>query len=250
MKRTRFITTLCLVALITGFTGCSKDESNVISLKTTEKTLYYSDEYQIEATSTAAITYVVENEYHANVSETGLITAKYVGETNISLSNGEDSKTFKVVVKPKSNLYPEPNVKFGDSKSALIAKYGKPNSETSTSIAYTNYSSAAPILMFLFDSSGKMNGYSIMIKSTYTSILADFFIERYMTFSMTDDMFIFINGLSSHTATMVIGLELYNTSYWQAIYIPNPSKTQSPSLRSGANLEIKDEFDEILKGLL
>jgi hypothetical protein len=49
------------VALSLMFTGCSKDDDpDLISLKESEKTLYYGDEYQIEATSKAAITYTVE----------------------------------------------------------------------------------------------------------------------------------------------------------------------------------------------
>ena len=113
MNRKFFIILAVLPLLLAG---CSKDEPkpDIISLVVTEKTLNFGDEYQIVATSKAPIVYEVENEYHADVSETGLVTARFIGETIILLSNGEDSKTFKIIVSPKSNLYPEPNLKFSD----------------------------------------------------------------------------------------------------------------------------------------
>jgi hypothetical protein len=246
MKKLVFI--LAVVALV--LTGCSKDEEpDVISLKVSEKTLYHDDEYQIEATSKGAITYAVENEYHAKVSETGLVTAKFVGETNILLSNGEDSKTFKVIVKPQSNLYSEPDVKFGDSKSSIIAKFGTPETESGNSILYDDYSNSAPIVMFSFDSSNKLTSYAVMVKSMYSSILADFLLERYLAVSENDGLFMFINGLNTNTATMAIGLQLYNTSYWMVMYIPNNSSAKSSILKSNKNPFQTNAFDELLNQL-
>lgn len=246
MKKILFL--LAVLPLL--FSGCEKDDDgDVIVLKVSEKTLYHDDEYQIEATSKSKITYSSENEYHAKVSETGLVTAQFVGETNILLSNSEDSKTFKLIVKPKSNLYPEPDVKFGDTKSSIIAKFGTPDSETATGIGYTDYSNAAPILMFLFDSSNKMTGYSIMVKSSYSSVIADFLLERYLVVTENDGVFMFINGLNLNTATMAIGLSLYNLSYWQAIYMPNTSSSQSAPLRSAKSSTNTNEFDELFNQL-
>jgi hypothetical protein len=245
MKQFLFILAVLPILLA----GCSKNDGlDLISLKVFEKTLYHKGEYQIEATSKASISYVVENEYHAKVSLTGLITAGFVGETNILLSNGEDTKNFKVIVNPKSNLYPEPDVKFGDTKSSIIAKFGTPYSETATIILYNDYSNAAPILMFQFDSNNKLSSYAIMVKSSYSSALADFLLERYLVIAENDGVYVFINGLSTTTATMAIGLQLYNASYWQILYIPNTS-TRSASLKSSNNLFDKNVFDELLKQL-
>lgn len=248
MKKGLFILAVVLPLV---FAGCSKDDDpDVISLKVSEKTLYFEDEYQIEATSKTAINYMVENEYHAEVSETGLVTARFVGETNVLLSNGEDTKNFKVIVKPKSNLYPKPDVKFGDSKSSIIAKFGTPDSETSSVIGYTDYSNTAPILMFLFDSSNKLSSYAVMVKSMYSSVLADFLLERYLVVSEKDGLFLFINGLNTTTATMVIGLQLYNISYWQVMYIPSTStSTKSALLKSSKNTTETNAFDELLMQL-
>jgi len=247
---------LLTVVLPLMFAGCSKDDDpDLISLKVSEKTLYYGDEYQIEATSKAAIAYTVENEYHAKVSETGLVTARFVGETNVILSNGEDTKNFKVIVKPKNNLYPEPDVKFGDSKSSIVAKFGTPDDETSDEtsslIAYSDYSNAAPGLIFVFDSSNKLSGYCVVVKSMYSSTLGVFLGERYLLVDTESyDTFGFVNGLNMSTATMAIILQLYNISYWTVTYVPITStSTKNTSLKSSKNKTGTNAFNELLKHL-
>lgn len=199
------------------------------------------------SSSKDAIDYVVENEYHAEVSKNGLVTARFVGETNVLLSNGEDTKNFKVIVAPKSNLYPEPDVKFGDSKSSIVAKFGTPDAETSSGIVYTDYSNAAPILMFLFDSN-KLSSYAVMVRSSYSSALDDFLLERYLVGSESDGLYLFINGLNTTTATMAIGLQLYDISYWMVTYFPYTS-ARSASLKSGENRIDTSASDELLKQL-
>ena len=186
--------------------------------------------------------YTVDNEYHAEISGTGLITARFIGQTNIILKNTESVKTFKVNVTPKYTLYPEPNVKFGDEKDVVIAKIGSNYAETSTAIGYENYSSAAPMALFTFDSNNKLVAYAILVKSSYSSTLANFLIERYLVVSMENDTYIFINGLNSTKATTIIGLELYNLSYWMVMYFPNTSATKSPNLN---NVTLRRNINEM-----
>ena len=253
MSKNNFIlrSMIAIVISLTGvafFLSCNEEDKapDIITMKVSEKTLYHDDEFQIEATSNGEISYVSENEYHATVSDEGLVTAKFIGETNILLSNGEDLKKFKVVVKPKNNLYPEPDVDFGASKATIIAKFGTPDSETSTAIGYANYSNAAPILMFLFDSSNIVEGYSVMVKSTYSSSLSTFLLERYKAVTEIDGMYMFINALDTDTATKIIGLSLYNISYWQVLYMPY-SKSKSPQMKSMRSQTSIDEFKELLE---
>jgi len=174
---------ILFAVLAIAFSGCKDSAENipdVIILNETSKSLYYKDKYQIEATSISKIEYSSENEYHAAVSKDGLVTANHVGETTILLSNEEDSKTFKITVKAKSNLFPEPNVKFGDSKSTVRAKLGEPDDERDNGLLYADYSSVAPILMLFFDESDKLNNYTLTVKSAYTSLITPFLSERYL----------------------------------------------------------------------
>lgn len=244
---TKFFRLVFIATLIVTFNSCDKDDEDLISLSVSEKTLNFEDEYQIEATSNSVITYTVENEYNAEVSETGLVTARFVGETNILLENAEDNKTFKIIVEPKYNLYPEPDVEFGDTKSSIIAQFGSDYTETTSAIGYTDYSSAAPIIMFTFDDNNILDGYSIMVSSAYSSTLANFLTERYLIASYDDDTYLFINGLSTTTATMVIGLELYNISYWMVMYIPNTSTTKSSKIES---ISVSNDFDELFNKMI
>lgn len=241
-----------IATLIVSFNSCDKDDADLISLSITEKTLNFEDEYQIEATSVSPITYSVENEYNAEVSETGLVTARFVGETNILLENAEDKKTFKVIVEPKYNLYPEPDVDFGDTKSSIIAQFGSDYIETSSVIGYSvigyiDYSSAAPIAMFTFDTNDKLTGYAIMVKSSYSTTLADFLLERYLIVSERDGIYMFLNELNTTTATMAIGLQLYDITYWMVKYIPINSTTKSSKIK---NTLAPNVFDELYKKMI
>lgn len=53
-------------------------------MKIYKKTLYSGEKYQINAKSNDAITYTVENKYHATVSESSLVTAAFVGQNKKS----------------------------------------------------------------------------------------------------------------------------------------------------------------------
>ena len=225
MKNSTHLFKLVFIAILI-ITSNSCKEEDVITLNITEKTLNYDDEFQIEAGSNSLITYSVQNEYHASVSETGLVKAQYVGVTNIILENAEDRKTVKITVEPRYNLYPEPNVYFGESKSSIISKFGWDYVESESAIAYENYATSAPIIMFTFDDFDKLSGYAIMVNTLYSSTLADFLMERYLVAGIDNDVYYFINGLSIASATTAIMLELYNVSYWMVLYVPNTASNK------------------------
>ena len=132
-------------------TSCSSDDDKGIILKTKSPIVLNSKQTAtIEATSTKSISYKSKNEFHATVTNSGLVTAMFVGETEILLSSGSDTKLIKVEVAPKVNLYETPSIEWGASKSQIIAKYGEPNTENATGIGYNNYSPSSLIALFLF----------------------------------------------------------------------------------------------------
>ena len=216
-----------VTVLLFLFISCEKDDEvdKMITLTSAEITLYPNEEHQIEATSNTTITYFSENNYHASVTELGLVTAEFVGETIIVLSNDNDTKKVQITVKPKNNLYPEPNLEFGISRTALIEKYGVPDAETEAGIAYDNYSNAAPIVMYFFDENNKLEITSVMVKTQFSSSLGTFLSERYLP--IDSENFIFINSLELENTTMLIGADLYNLSYWRVLYAPYSSSTKS-----------------------
>ena len=247
-KQTNYLKLLIISCLLVPFFySCDKDDTDFLTLSTSEKTLNYHDEYQIDATSSSDIEYTVKDDYHASVSETGLVKARFVGETNIVLNNSSEEKIFKLTVAPKYNLYPEPDVEFGTTKSSVIREFGSDYSESDSGIGYKDYSSAAPVIMFIFDDDDKLSSYVVMVKTFYSSKIVDFLGERYLPVGEEDDVFYFSNGLTDETTTMVVMVGLYNVSYWMILY-----STYPPSGKSIKNIGFTDrsiDFDNLLKKL-
>lgn len=248
----KITTILSALLLMIMFVSCSSDDNGSrfdnIDLTKTEKTLFSKDTHQIDAASISEINYKSENEYHADVSSSGLVTARFVGETNIELSNSEDNKNFKVIVKPEYSLYPEPNVEFGvTTKSDIITTLGEPDAETEDVIGYSDYSNAAPILMFMFDSNDKITSYITLVKTAFTSDLASFLIERYLLVSAERDFYLFINGLNLSDATKAMSLQVRDLNYLQVIYMPSDLGNR---LANNQNLQIDlPEFKEVFESL-
>jgi hypothetical protein len=241
--------TLMAVAVV-AFVGCDKgggsEEDKSIQSVSSDQTLHYDDEFQIQATSITPITYTSENEYHAEVSTSGLVTAGRVGETIIVLTNGEDTKKIKITVTPESNLYPEPELTFGMSRSAVKAKYGTPLTDTSSGMGYTGYSDSAPMLLCLFDASDKLTTYGVVVKTAYSSQLGVFLSERYVLMGIDNDDYLlaFVNGLDQDSVTMGIAASVYSTAYWQVTY--SPYTLSSRSAQTVDHLELKKLFDELI----
>ena len=91
MKR-KSLAALVMAAVI--FASCKEEEekSPEITLEKDYVTLTSGGEFLINATSDYDLTFKSEDKNHAKVDEKGLVTAKYIGETNIVVSNSENSK--------------------------------------------------------------------------------------------------------------------------------------------------------------
>lgn len=241
---------LFVLLCTTVLSSCKKDEDQTIQVSTKSPVvLNYEQTANIDAVSTQPISYNSENEFHAKVSSTGVITARRVGETQINLTNGSDLKSIQVVVEPKFNLYKTPSTEWGTTKSQIKAQYGKPDSETANGVGYSNYSSTAPIVAFIFNSNDRLISSAVMVKTTYASTLADFLIERYLPIDVntTEYTAAFVNGLSVEKITTIVGFSVYNLNYLMVVYIDAlyDSKTKS----SGAEVSI-DTYRDIVEKML
>ncbi|MEG1635735.1 MAG: hypothetical protein RR388_08915 [Rikenellaceae bacterium] len=234
MKTKNF--TLAALLLVATLSSCSKDEDQSIQVgNQSPVVLNYKQTANIDAVSTQPISYNSENEFHAKVSSSGEITAQHVGEAKINLTNGSDSKSIQVVVEPKFNLYKTPSIEWGATKSQIKAQYGKPDNETANGVGYSNYSSSAPIVMFVFNSNDRLISSAVVVKTVYASTLADFLIERYMPIDVNTSEYtaMFVNGLSTEKITTAINLSVYNLSYLMVLYVDvrNAAKTKSPETK-------------------
>lgn len=245
MNKTLFLAVLAAATIVLSGCGKEDDVDNSILLTSSNQTLFYDDEFQIDATSSLPITYTSEDEYHAKVSASGLVTAGRVGETNIVLSNGKDTKKIKITVRPESNLYPEPELTFGMTRAAVKSKLGTPDAETDAGLGWNNYSTNAPLLACVFDEADKLEAYSVMVKTAYASNLADFLLERYVPAALPDDediIAIFLNGLDTETANRAVFLRFYNVSYLMVMYTPFPPDTRAATSYS----DIMKSIDELM----
>jgi len=196
-----------IILFLAAMWSCKKDEPDLIELSTTEITLNYGDEYQIEAKSKSSMTYVVEDEYHGVVTLDGLIMARFVGETNVIVANYEDLKYIKLNVVPTVNLYPEPNINYpATTIDELINDLGTPDSRTNNQAIYENYSTASTTAVFDFNSYNRVTGYGVFVKSSYNTELLTFLGERYQEIHDASTSYdkTFINNFAEGKATMII----------------------------------------------
>ena len=219
--KTKFFTLSSLLITVSLLSSCSKEDDNLIMLSSPNTiTLHHEQTEQIDAVSTLSIDYSSENEFHATVTNAGEIEANYVGETIINLTNGSDSKMVKVTVEPRYNLYPAPCSDWGATRSEVIAMYGTPDYETDYGIGYENYSTPAPMAMFVFDDNGGLSSSAILVKTSYSSTLTDYLLERYMTAAVDSEDYtaMFINALTLEKTTTAIMLSVYNLRHFQVFY--------------------------------
>lgn len=230
---------LLMAVVVIAFVGCSKDDET-IELKQSEVSLYSGDKFQIEAMSNSGLTFRSENEYHAVVSETGLVTALFVGQTNIVVSDGNDSKNFRVTIRPKSSLYPEPYINWGASRAEVIAYNGTPDSDDEDGLVYNEYANA-DMLMYLFDEADKLKSVGVVIKSSYTSEISTYLSERYLPIDASSESYtiLFVNGISPETTTTLIGAGLLSLSHWMVIYLPYEKSASSLSLEAPVQITAK-----------
>ena len=195
-------------------------EEALIVLEETSTTLHYGETYQINAECENPITYSSENEYHATVSEEGLVTANFVGATTITLASEFDTKTFEVTVAPVSDLYPEPEIEFSESRDSIIARFGEPDAEVEGAIAYGNYSANSTMLMVMFDEEELVQYYAVVFAAEYSDELDTFLSERYLFAQEEDGIKIYINALDVNETTMLVGSKMED-EVLMAMYMAN-----------------------------
>jgi len=234
------------LALASVLLACQKEP--VLTLEQTTASLKSGENFSINATGFDSYTFTSQNEYVAKVSATGVVTAQRIGKTNIVVKAEDKVAYFNVEVVPAYNLFTEPIMEWGMSRAQLISKLGTPASSTADGVGYTNSSTIAPISVYLFDSKG-LSVSSILVNSNYSSQLGSFMAERYLLVSVDAEEYsiYFINALSLQKATTIVGLEIYNLSYWMAAYIRNDSYTKGGMAVS--NEDISKKISEIVNRL-
>ena len=200
--------------------GCQKEAAN-LTVSPSEITLYAEGTKAI-TTNASNATFTSEDDYYAEVDESGLVTANKVGNTKITVSGNGQVKKVPVTIMPQYNLYPDIDVLIGKSKSEVTKLLGS-NYKTSTTSGgqemwtYFSYNSYTVFLGFYFKSNGMVEHAMVAISTSYTSMLTKALIERYNIAGMQNDHYFFLN----HGKKVVIALTVYSASALAVMYMEN-----------------------------
>ncbi len=217
-----YFSRVALLAIMVFLVGCDGEIGGLEITSSKNLTLNYDETSQIivSGASSNGIVYESEDEYHARVTEGGMITGRCVGNTVVEIRDGHKTAEVAVKVVARENLYETPTLAFGIvSKSDIISLYGTPDEETDDVLAYKNYSPSADVLMFNFDERGKLESSLVAVKISYTSNLVDFLLERYIPVHVEATSALFIDGLTLEEANTTIMLNMFNTSYMSVVYM-------------------------------
>ena len=218
----KIFTILLIMPLIWACSSSDSDNSNEISLKDKEITLNASDTYQIEA-GLSGLSYSTDNDDVAMVNSKGLVTAMFVGETDIIIKQGSKIARLKVVVEPKHHLYETPSLKFGTtSRDNIIKEFGKPSIDNGESISYVISGKPISNIMYLFDDDMKLRSSSVIVKSAYAKNLIPFLTERYFPISIKELMF--ANSINPNKVTMFVSLSVIENASTLVMYYPYKDK--------------------------
>lgn len=206
MKKLFFIAFITLITL-----GCSKndDNSQLLNVTTEELNLFVNEYLTISASSSEKISYASENPLIAKVDDNGKVTAILVGETNIKVTDGKNTKSVKVIVSPRNTLFFEPILVT--SKEEFIEKYRKSGgefSELTNAVAYLFDKKTEKTYAYMFlDLTSQVVLYVPVTSYHSITRITDWVKERYIGVTKDENTYYF----SSPDEKMILALE-YSTS--------------------------------------
>lgn len=208
---------LMCAALISA--GCQK-EATPLTVSPESVTLYCDGTAQITASPVDGVTYTSQDEFYAEVSETGLITANKIGQTNITVSSPNGVKSIPVTVLPQYTLYEDLTPYIGASLSNITAKYctdytTATNKDGSVTYTFKNPTSYVAGIGFIIEN-GKCTSAMVAVSTSHTSMLTKYLIERYAVVGMQNDMYFFLN----HDKDVTITYTVYSYSTLMVLYTP------------------------------
>ncbi len=232
MKKTKLISLAFFALIGCVAASCSKDDDEAIKFKDVTipagSTLDMSEGKNLTWTST--------NDYIATISD-GTIDAKRVGDVTMKSSQG----SFKVEVTPKYNYYTEPYLNFGASKESVkqVMKDFTLVKETDTALVYegTGYTT---LIMYTFENEA-LETSCIMTGSAYSSLLANWTVERYI-YVTTSDNYIGMISVDKKTAIVISPDVINKKAYYFVIYAS--ASNDSTRGRSGIKLSA---FEQLMK---
>ena len=191
--------------------GCADDDE--ITLKSDMTINLYSGETsQIVAESGQTIRYGSLSPYNATVDDNGLVTARFVGNTQVRLKTDDATLFIAVNVLPASSLYQEPTHQFGVGvmRDEIERTYGRDNYTTSAdgkTITYKQTDENSNVEAYAYEFNGTnykstLVSASVYLKDGMENGLRIFLGERYLP--VDEQNWVYRNTLEETAETMVV----------------------------------------------
>jgi hypothetical protein len=225
---------LSALVIIFSAAGCKKEV--VLSLNTTEITLKRNETFNLVVSPDASgCTFRSGNDNIAEVYSSGLVEAKLVGETTITVTNTDKGyyAFCKVTVTPEYTIYREPYLVFGRSKSD-IKTYEKRQiaDETDSTILYTGENSSLDSILYSFENSAYTSS-TCTVPSSQSSLLLSYLVERYVYIGTLP------NGLVARLTTdgtTYVVTQFYSPVKIYVYYFPKSTSKKGTGLVSDSEL--------------
>ena len=183
----KFIIPLSVLLIISSMTGCKEEE--VLSLNTTEITLKPDQTFNLVVSPDASgCVFKSGNDNIAEVYSSGLIEARLVGETDITVTNTDKGyyARCKVTVTPEYTMYREPYLDFGKPKSNIKSYETRQIAdENDSTILYSGENQYIDSIMYSFKNQIYTSSIC-MIPSSQSGQLVNYLTERYVYFGTLD----------------------------------------------------------------
>ena len=174
----RIIYLMILIVIGAYVSSCEMDQDGGNVLTKTSYSLKSDSSTSIEGNIPSSAVWDSQNEFVATAAGCNL-SSHFVGSTYLQW-NGNN---IKVDVKPRYNLYDEPDMSWGSSLNTIISRYGTPDNESGNMILYETGNKAVPYELYQF-SNNSLVACGVVVHLEYGSSLVDFIGERCLFYSV------------------------------------------------------------------
>jgi hypothetical protein len=173
--RTTVFSFIIATALLSG---CSSSDPAKFEVSENEVTIKRGQTYQIIVSGAEDVNFTSENDFHAEVDQTGKIKSNFAGKTIVKASTVDASKDIKVTVEPDYTLFKDPIVDFNKTREDIIKELGEPL-EDHDKILHYYQSEEVPLILYQFDAQNMLSVVGAFISTTQSENLNKHLNERY-----------------------------------------------------------------------
>ncbi len=203
------------------FFACSDDnkEKSNEKLNKSELTLKPGESFQLTVSNVVHdVEWSSDNPFTATVNRNGVVHSHRVGEARIHAND----QVCRITVHPQYDLYRDPFMGWGASRSDLLSRLGEPDYEDDVFMDYFLENQSATNISYQF-SRDRLIASSVFLSYRHTVELGAFLSERYAAVEFPDydkDLeAVFIDALEWEDCTVVVYL-YFNSEYnWMVMYI-------------------------------